>query len=515
MSRWRVSRGDMALLTALVAVSCLLHFFNLGWSELQGDEASAVIKAVQTLYATREPRLLGALFLYGHEPVRALLAVPILLVAGLNEFALRLPNALAGAATTLAIAWLARLWFHDRLTALTAAALYAGSGGALVNRLVMGVGPFVLASTLALAGFAHYLGRQSRRGLWLSASAYLLALLSYFDALFLLPGMVGRVIADPDLRHDRSLWRAAVWAALIIGIFVSLWAVLPLIALRMGIISDASGVGLWRILRRGTGGLTEDLSVGLRVLAFYNGPLHAGLMLFGMGLFLCRLHGSRADRWMAAIALPPLLYFSLIRQPTVHLLNFSPLLALLAGRGWAILGQWKRLGTIFLATVICVALLAGARHTLAMAARIDPGTPRPTGWGLPHFQGLKAAGAFIRSRAEPCDLVQSPLDGYMVQLYTGHRPLPPQTLHPPARFALWPLDEPAPGPVTPGYGQVATITLNGVPTLAVFELGRADGHYGEPIQLDGREGEGAFARFDQLSDWLPAQWAGCPMPRGP
>ena len=507
-----VAYHNLAVLAAIVVVSCLLHLYNLGWSELQGDEASAVIKGVQLVYAVRHPRLLGALFLYGHEPVRALLTVPMLLVSGLSEFALRLPNALAGAATTAAIAWASLLWFEgDWTTTLVAAALYASSGGALVNRLAMGVGPFLLASTLTLAGLAHYRRRRDRRGLWLAAAAYSVAVLTYADALFLLPGIVGCVIGSPDLRQDGNVRRAGGWVALVVGSFALLWAAVPVVAARLGVVSDWAGVGLWRILRRGVGGLTDDPLTSLRLLLSFNGPLYTAVVTAGVGAFLVRALSHQSDRQLGSIALLPLLYFSLIRRPTVHLLNFSPLLALLSARGWSLLSRWKLVGAMLLVFAISSAFFAGSGHTLRIEADTRPGTPPVTGWGLPHLQGLKAAAGVIRSWAEPCDLVHSPLDGYVIQLCTGHRPSPADDGQQTARFALWPLDDPAADSIPPGYRRFATVAFGGVPTLAVL-IRTQDETKRETVQIEATSGSEAFAQFDHPEEWLPAQWAGCPIP---
>lgn len=512
MSKFRISYWVLIPLVAVTAISCVLHLNGLGASELQGDEASAVIKGIQVIYGTRHPRLLGALFLYGHEPVRALLTVPILLGTGLGEFALRLPNALAAAATPLAVAWLAHLWFRNRPTTLLAAALCACSGGALVNRLAMGVGPFVLSSSLALAGLVHYSEHRDLRALWLSAFSYTSALLCYFDALLLFPGMVAFVLRNARLRRDPNVHRAALAVALTVGLYSAAWAAAPLVALRMGLVSDLREVGLWRILQRGTAGLNDDLLASLRVLALYNGWLYTGLLLAGIALFLARWRGIRAVRSLAAIALPPLLFLFLIRCPTVHVLNFMPLLALMAGYGWSLLVGWKRVGPILLVIVVTVMCGAGMAQTLALQANSNARGPRVKGWGLPHFQGFKAAGALIRSRADPCDLVKSPLDGYVIQLYTGHRPVPAGPGHPPARFALWPLDDPAAPPVPAGYRRAATITMGGRPSLAVYEHSETDSPALELLLVEGESGPEAFDRFNDIGRWLPAQWAGCPIP---
>ncbi|NQU44425.1 glycosyltransferase family 39 protein [bacterium] len=115
------ARQERVFLLAVMLVGAFLRFFRLGDASFWLDEA---IQAG----AARVPTLMHA---WGAAPLNKppLFYVIEFLVGrfSISEWALRLPSALAGIATILAVWWVARTLLRDRLAALCAACLVAVS----------------------------------------------------------------------------------------------------------------------------------------------------------------------------------------------------------------------------------------------------------------------------------------------------------------------------------------------------------------------------------------------------
>ncbi len=179
--RWRGSQS-WRWLAALVlfALAAWLRLAHLGYSEFNGDEARAALRAVAVIQGHDD-----ALFLHRKAPAEILLPAAILALTGhLSEAAARLPFALANLAGLSALLLLGWRLFGP-LAGLTAAALLALDGYFIAFAHFTQYQSLVFLSTVATPLLLARVGDSSElaiRRLTLAAIALTAGLLAHYEA---------------------------------------------------------------------------------------------------------------------------------------------------------------------------------------------------------------------------------------------------------------------------------------------------------------------------------------------
>jgi 4-amino-4-deoxy-L-arabinose transferase-like glycosyltransferase len=197
------------LLVLLLSAGLRLPF--LGGAELQGDEASVVLLGVDAVIGHEE-----ILLLHRKGPVEVLLPTGVLaILGGIDEWAARLPFALAGLGVILGAYVVGRRLFGGALGMLAglAAALILALDGFLIaySRMVQYQNVVVLMMLGAVwCGWRFYTGaEQPRRYLICGAVLAAVAGLAHYDGWAVLPALAWLALAGARRRG----WNAAQWLA--------------------------------------------------------------------------------------------------------------------------------------------------------------------------------------------------------------------------------------------------------------------------------------------------------------
>lgn len=157
-----------------------------------GYDAYSILKTGKDQWGNTFPLVLKS-FGDGKMPLYAYLTVPSVAVFGLNEFSVRLPNALLGSMAVLVVYLLVKEWRKNEQEALLAAFLLAVSPW----HIPMSKGAFEANLTTFLMPLGIFLflkGLKNRRLLALSMGVFGLNLFSYHSARLVTPLVVGFLV---------------------------------------------------------------------------------------------------------------------------------------------------------------------------------------------------------------------------------------------------------------------------------------------------------------------------------
>lgn len=302
------------LLTLVLLLGAALRLLNLGVSEFQGDEARAMILALDSLLGRDD-----LLLLHKKGPVEALLpAGPMALLGQATELIARLPFALAGVGTVLGVYLLGRALADSaghtsRLSSaagLIAATIVALDGLLLAySRIVQYQSALMLMGTGAVwCGWQFYRGveRPLRYALF-GAGLAAVGVLAHYDGVLVLPALAWLLLAG----GARSGWSSRAWA-LGLGAPVALFAAIAgsfyvpfALQERFG---DTAGYVLGRIAEDDGGlRLVDNLTDYVRLATFYNTTFQvyglAAALLAAMAVWLAVYVRPRAVGWAASALL--------------------------------------------------------------------------------------------------------------------------------------------------------------------------------------------------------------------
>lgn len=312
---------------ALAGAGLLLRFANLGYSNFQGDEIKALC------FPSQFPsfiNFLGFLLTQRKGPVAFIVTCTVGLIdpAFSSELLVRLPFAIAsvlGLACTFGLVWA----LFDRRTAYFGTFLLAANGvlvafGRIVQYqsfVILGVSAALLALTLAVEQ-----DRWRIPGLYLAYTAAACALLTHFDAVFVMPPLALltvhwwlRARRLPDSR--RLAWHLAGASALAVilvgGFYVEYAAHL-----------DTFQLDYWQ--DRLTGPATDTL----RMARYYSPAPFVWFTLAAAGLGLVRIRWSLGWQVLLTWVIPALVFMEVIlRDSGTHAYTYFLPLILIAGIG--------------------------------------------------------------------------------------------------------------------------------------------------------------------------------------
>jgi len=335
------SRAGLACAGLVLAVAVALRIPGLGYSEFQGDEVEAILRATGVVQ-----NLPDAIFYHGKGPGEVVVvAVQYGLLGTIGEGMARLPFALAGIGGVLAFFMVARRLIGT--AGATAGALLLAANGYLVafSRITQYQSLVLLLGTLALWCAVRW--SQGGSAVWPALAGALAAgaALAHYDALFVLPPIalaaiwrIGwRGLIDFDVLAP---WRTgALIGAGLLALFFVPYLDNPLFALATGRIEDRVGAGfphnnLPGIIASGTLYLGTAFPVLAAVL----------IALGGVAALIARPVDTPPRRaWLLGLlwAAVPLLFYAVVaRKPGTHVHVATSGLLLLAGAGfgslWAV-----------------------------------------------------------------------------------------------------------------------------------------------------------------------------------
>lgn len=472
LASWRVEPPLALALLGVVLVGGWFRLFDLGYSELQGDEAMVALRAVAAIQGEGE-----AIFLHKKGPAEILVSAAIAVATGdSTEWTLRLPFALASLASLLALAALGLRWFSPA-AAVGAPLLLALNGFSVgFGRIVQYQSLVLVLSLAGVVAFARALpGPQPRPGA-LALAALLLGagLLAHYDAGLVAPALL-LLVAEVG---GRWRWRpaalapillAALGGAAVAALFYLPYLARPILATTSSYLAD----------RLGEEGLYNNLGTLFRFATFYNATYYAALLLLGVLLAWHErwggVDGRRAVRWALAGAVLLLLGAAVLPSPGARWRAALPglaglaLLSLAALRGRAFSSGWRTAwfwfatpaalylylvedpGTHFYVVFPPVSLLAaaGLSRLLPRAAPAEDTTPRspalhpaPGARSLARAPGRGASGWRLAAAlgAAPLLLLSA---AYIQIAFVSHQPEYKRT-YPESRPAIFPVLYPSP-----------------------------------------------------------------------
>lgn len=318
----------------LLGVSSLLRLADLGYSDFQGDEISALCRFSDF----KTPlQFLAYLLSQRKGPVQYLLtcAFSIFDPAFSKEWAIRLPFALANLIALVCFFILVYRLFTPEI-AIYASFLFATNGIFIAfARIVQYQSIVLLGVVTAILGLTLSLQYEKWKvpGLYLGFLSAAIGILAHFDAAFVMPPMGVLVLYwwrdaynRPDFAHLRRhlITAVGVFTVLVLGFYIEY-------AVRLSSFqTDYWGERLT--------GVTTDI---LRLFQFYNpGPV-LWICLGAVTVGLTRIRTTMNWQVLLAWLLPPLIFMILVfKDSRTHAYTYLLPLIIVAGIGLDALVRW-------------------------------------------------------------------------------------------------------------------------------------------------------------------------------
>lgn len=319
----------------LLAIASFFRFTHLGYSEFQGDEARAILRAAEIIRGWDD-----VLFLHKKGPVEILIpAIFYSLSSRTNEFVARFPFALANLVGLIAIYLLGRRMFNERVG--FAAALLLAIEGYMVafSRIVQYQSVVFLMTALSIFCFYRFfrLEEGGYKYLVLGSLFAGVGLLAHYEAIFALP--VGAYLILRKARRAREWVRLAV-SSLAVFAFVALSFYLPFL-IHPHFRETLSYIAESRV---GGGIPYNNLPDFFVRSTFYNSTYYiVFLILLMVAAAIKMLVSRRASMELKTLLLwftvPFILYFFLMRKVHTHYyLIFAPWILI----GGTVIDGWRQ-----------------------------------------------------------------------------------------------------------------------------------------------------------------------------
>ncbi len=349
---WIVSRG-------LILLWLLLSLWQIGGFPLAegNDEALGVLMGFRLASAVDDPTAIGSPFVQGMPPFSYLPGVLGAHLLPVNEFTLRLPFALVGAALMpLLLALVSRAF--GRRAAAFAGLLLLGTGLFAINRLALGIGVFMTFEVAGALFLLRYLESGHRRWLVFSSLALTAAALTFLDGATLLAAALAIAWWRRHNRKDVGLAALAGPAVLLGFIGLSLIAT-SIYGDWPGIATDVSRSGVLSHL------IGQDTIFGLSPGAFTDTWLvYVGVpvvLIVVVGLVEAVIHNSTARVpvfILLALAGIHALPWLLLEPRLEHPVFSAPLVLAVAAFGWSQL--LRQINSVAAQSVVAMAVVSVA-----------------------------------------------------------------------------------------------------------------------------------------------------------
>ncbi len=386
-------------LVAIMLIAILLRLPNLGYKELQGDEGIIMARAAAIITGD-----VDELFLHQKGPAEILFPLITWELTGtINDFWLRLPFMWAGWLAVLALFWLARTWFSDRVGLISALLFAIGGFAVAFSRIAQYQSFVVLFGALALFSAARFRLNGRRSDLFLSIIFLSGGFLAHYDAILFTPAIAWILVAAYRENHLKvRTWGLALLSGLVLlAIFYIPYALAPnfgkiinyLVGTRVGVQGNEVS-------------LAGGASAAWQMSTFYNSIWYVLgiLVLTAIGLVILARKRSHFEVVLYFVV-PALFYILLVRDPRTHIYSFFPGAAVLAGVGAnaivnLVRGRDNKVLSISTAIVAVIWLVVTVLYPYLLFVDVEPERQRtwsnnrpipvlyPTTWQEPPLYGL-------------------------------------------------------------------------------------------------------------------------------
>jgi len=330
---FRFKKEDIILII-LVLFTLYFRFTGLGYSEYQGDECyNCIIKSIDALLGNRE-----TLVNYERPPTKIIIpTLSYFLTGDYNEYNIRLPFALAGSVSIIAIYLLGKSLF-GKFAGIVAGFLLAVNGFHIAfSRIVQYQSVTVLAITCCIYLLMKFRVEENcetaRKYLFLAFTFYAFSLFTHYEHILIFPLIFYLAVEKYGLKRLPE-YKSIFLPAIAIFLFITFIFYIPyvlhpnikstvfdhILKTRVGMDFSGKTIG-WRF----------NLDYILLVSSYYNSGVYF-LFLCSFALFsLHRMDFSKKILlfWFLIYFLPQLF----MKKPGTHVYNAFPALCLLAASG--------------------------------------------------------------------------------------------------------------------------------------------------------------------------------------
>lgn len=381
------------LVFLLFVINAFSFIFRLGDIQLGGDEVASYISMMPFLHAFFSGKILPSFLVFFHEPMFQIVQLPMMFF-GATAFFVRLPNILSGIALFIMLYKVGLLIFKkpNLYTTIILLAIFTFGGDNLFLRTKVNMTLFNLILVSSLYFLVKFDQTKKRVDYYRAYQFFLLNIFVYIDVLFTFPAYISGLFGSK---------KVAVFSAFAFLAFV-LWTA----GVYAG--SVVSGLYNWQsqapfsLFARGTAYSLASIQSNIFLLTSSNVLPYNLFVLIG-------LIGSLFDKqsklmWLMLIG--PLIFFNVVKNPTVHLVNFISVLYILIVVGMRFLMEKVSIVKYTLPVI----LIFGIAGNILQMRFSNP---------LLADTSFKIAATFIRQHSSLCEKVylNSSLDGFAFRFY--------------------------------------------------------------------------------------------------
>ena len=306
-------------------IALVFRLPDLGYSEFQGDEALAMVRAAKAAEGDD-----GQLYLHQKGPVEILLPLATWRLAGaIDEFWARLPFAWVSLLGIAAIAQLGTRWFGRRAGCLAGLIMAVNGFHTAFGRIVQYQSIVVGMGLLALLALDEYREHGHARDLLLGAALLAVGALAHYDTALVLPAALPLALRWTPGKPWRLQDRAPVLAygsAILLGLAIVALFYVPFV-LHPNFAKTLGMVGGGRV----GGGLYWNVGKAWDMSTLYCSTYYVILLLvLAPASLLLRPWPRYLPLAWLLFAVPLAFYLFFVLDPRTHIYTACPGLALLA-----------------------------------------------------------------------------------------------------------------------------------------------------------------------------------------
>lgn len=308
----------------LFTVNLAFFIFRSGNERMSGDEAASYISVAPFLHGLFMGKIVPTFLVFFHEPMFQIISA-FMILFGAAEWLVRLPNTISGVILFVVLYKVGRLLFgKSKFYIASLLILYVFNEFTLFYlRPGINVGLFNLILTLSL----YYLIKfEKNRSLSDFNNVYKLSLLNFFvyiDAIFTFPGVLISFVKSKAGWRKKIFDKGIIISSITAFVFLASWSIGVYLASVISHQFKWYTQAPFSLIRRGGSYSLSAISDNIQLFSHNNSPeLTAITFVF---LFLSIF--DKRSRIVWGLLAIPLIYFNLVKMPTIHLTFFwAPIL---------------------------------------------------------------------------------------------------------------------------------------------------------------------------------------------
>lgn len=364
-----------------------------------GDEVVSYTSLLPFLHGLRSGELFPSFLAFFHEPMFQLVQLPMVFF-GSSIFFVRLPNILFSILIFPILYKIGKELFRGKnIITVCLLLLYISNGFFQVYRSELNHSLFNLIVLLGTLYLLRFEADQERANFHKAFKFFLLSVFVYIDGIFLFAGLFFYWLLTKN-RKSNFFDRKLIHFFLIAMLIFSVWTGSVLFA------SVISGSFAWQsqapfsLIGRGTSYSIFSLISNIQLFKSANSAIYL-VVITGFSILSLL---SKKSRPIWALLFGPLIFFNLVKMPTVHLLNFFTLILVTTSIGLSVIAaRSKSLEKLCLA-VVTIAVIANFQPLFFQ----NPLNPD---------QEYKLVATKVRSLTSECEIIHTDLDGYTFRFY--------------------------------------------------------------------------------------------------